>query len=152
MIATKPRTGLGQVVLDAELEARRRGDRRVGTEHVLLALLVDPDAVPSRALGVSLAEVHDALRTLDWDALATLGIVGPALDAGAPLPKGGRIRLTPGAVDVIRGLGKLPRRGRLGLEHVLLALMARTPPDPAAAVLDALAVDRDHARRVLAES
>ncbi|WP_425518082.1 Clp protease N-terminal domain-containing protein [Polymorphospora rubra] len=42
---------MGQVYLDANAEAVRRGDRRVGTDHVVLALLADRDSVTARALG-----------------------------------------------------------------------------------------------------
>ena len=39
---SEPQFGMGRVYLNAAAEARRRGDRRVSTEHLVLALLVDP--------------------------------------------------------------------------------------------------------------
>jgi ATP-dependent Clp protease ATP-binding subunit ClpA len=65
MLSTAQRFGLGRVYRDATAEARRRGDRRVGTEHLALALLADPESVTARALGVSLTAARDALRALD---------------------------------------------------------------------------------------
>jgi hypothetical protein len=56
----------------ARVEARRRGDRRAGTEHLVLGLLGDP-AIES-VLGVSLQRARDALDSLDRDALDAGGI------------------------------------------------------------------------------
>ena len=70
MITTsRTRFGLGRIYLSATSEARRRGDRRVGTEHLLLAVLVDADSVPARAFGVSSTTARDALQTMDDIAL-----------------------------------------------------------------------------------
>jgi ATP-dependent Clp protease ATP-binding subunit ClpA len=66
-------------------EARRLGHRYVGTEHVLLVLVRDPDGGATsmlRQLGVSAGAVEEALSPcigggstkIDPDALATLGI------------------------------------------------------------------------------
>ena len=43
MVSSKSRFGLGRVYRDAGAEAKRRGDRRVGTDHIALAMLADPD-------------------------------------------------------------------------------------------------------------
>ena len=147
---TKRRFGLGQVVLDATAEAGRRGDRRVGTEHIALALLVDDDSVAAQALGVDLATAREALQTLDRRALAAVGIDAPDSDLAITRPGKGRVRLTPAAVGVFKSLGKVAKGERLGLKHVLLALLSREPPDPAAELLDALGVDRPEVRRRLA--
>ncbi len=59
-------------------EARRRGDRRLGTDHLLLALLHDPDSGPARALGVDLESARAASDALDRAALTAVGIeAGP---------------------------------------------------------------------------
>lgn len=71
---SRARFGMGRVYLAAAAEARRRGDRRVSTEHVALALLTDPDSETARALGVSLGAARTALQDLDSKALASLGI------------------------------------------------------------------------------
>ena len=52
-----------KVLACAAQEARRRGDRRLGTDHLLLGLLCDPDSSAAAALGVDLA----AARSLCFD-------------------------------------------------------------------------------------
>ena len=67
MVTTSSRRfGMGRVYLDATAEARRRGDRRVGTEHLLLALIADPDSSTARALDVPLS-----VRTLPLASFTT---------------------------------------------------------------------------------
>ena len=51
------------IYLRASEEARRRGDRRTGTDHLLLALLEDPSI--EVVLGVSLQQARQALESLD---------------------------------------------------------------------------------------
>ncbi len=63
------------ICLQAGEEARRRGDRRTGTDHVLLALLEDPSI--EAVLGVSLQQARQALESLDQEALGAVGL-GPA--------------------------------------------------------------------------
>ena len=70
------------VYLQASEEARRRGDRRTGTEHLLLALLEDPSI--EIMLGVSLQQARKALESLDHEALGALGL-GSGTEA-PPLP------------------------------------------------------------------
>ncbi|WP_322899855.1 Clp protease N-terminal domain-containing protein, partial [Actinacidiphila rubida] len=60
------------VIEYAREEAVLRGDRRIGTDHLLLALLHDGDAPPARALRVSLADGRAALEELDRAAELTL--------------------------------------------------------------------------------
>src|ERR1700727_599371 len=60
------------VYLQASEEARRRGDRRTGTDHVLLALLEDPSI--EVMLGVSLQQARQALESLDLEALGARGL------------------------------------------------------------------------------
>jgi ATP-dependent Clp protease ATP-binding subunit ClpA len=142
--------GMGRVYLDANAEAKRRGDRRVGTEHVVLALLADPDSITARAAGVSLATAREALQALDRRALAAVGI-GGAFD-GRVLPGREReqLRLTPAARAVFTSLrGEQADGERLGVEHVLLTLLSRKPPDPASDLLDELGLDRTLVRRRL---
>jgi ATP-dependent Clp protease ATP-binding subunit ClpA len=140
--------GLGHVYLDASAEAKRRGDRRVSTEHILLAMLVNPHARTARALGVDLATARAALQRLDREALAAVGIdvsyEGPVF----PGREKERLPLTPAAKATFAGLGGAARGERLSI-NVLLALLETTGPDPAAELLDALSVDRSHVRRQL---
>ncbi len=70
------------IYLRAGEEARRRGDRRVGTDHVLLALFEDPSI--EGVLGVSLQQARQALESLDREALGALGLGSGA--GSPPLP------------------------------------------------------------------
>jgi hypothetical protein len=139
MASTDKRFGMGRIYRDAITQAVVRGDRSVGTEHIALALLVDPESMTARALGISLATAHEALEALE--ALTWLGI-----DATVPPPvsvpgRQRRLRMTPAALAVLTGLRRHAGGERLGMRHILLALLARSRPDPAAELLDALGVD-----------
>ncbi len=145
------------LVLRAGEEARRRGDRRIGTDHLLLALFEDPsfDAI----LGVNLQQARQALDTLDHEALATLGF---GADADAPelpmraVPKKprfrdvaqkDRIRMTPVAKKVLESASK-PNRRRIKVtsQQVLAQILMLHPPDPAAVLLRTLGVDTSEVR------
>ena len=152
------------IYLQASEEARRRGDRRTGTDHILLALFEDPSV--EAVLGVSLPQARQALDSLDREALAALGL-GSGADAPAlpmrAVPKKPRIRdvakkdrfrMTPAAKKVLeeaykpKGHRKLQVTGR----EVLAQILALQPPDPAAVLLGALGVDRAAARQRLGAS
>ena len=142
----------------AREEARRRGDRRVGSEHVVLGLLREHDV--AQMLDCDLSAAREALDAMDRDALVAIGIDRP-LDA-PPVPSrepalGGRrtslktvmadrLPMTPVAKRVLEQSGKDGRHrrpvDRWSRERVLIALLSLAPPDPAAALLDALQVDR----------
>ncbi len=81
------------IYLQAGEEARRRGDRRAGTDHLLLALLADPSI--EVVLGVTLQQARQAQESLDHEALGALGMVSgtdaPALPMRA-VPKKPRLR------------------------------------------------------------
>ena len=93
------------IYLRASEEARRRGDRRTGTDHVLLALLEYPSI--EVVLGVSLQQARQALESLDQEALRALGL-GSGTDA-PPLP----MRTVPKSTERIR-MGNKIRRVRRG--------------------------------------
>jgi len=157
----------------AREEARRRGNRRVGTEDLVLGLLREPDV--AQVLGCDLGAARGALDALDRDALVAVGIDRP-LDA-PPVPTrepalGGRravlkavltdhLPMTPVAKRVLEESGKDLRHGRSvdprqrargwSRERVLIALLSLAPPDPAAALLDALEVNRDGVSTRLSE-
>ncbi|MEU6641672.1 Clp protease N-terminal domain-containing protein [Saccharomonospora sp. NPDC046836] len=151
MARFKPQVGMGQVYLDANAEAVRRGDRKVGTEHVLLALLGDPGSVTGQALGVSLIEAREVLERLDRDALASVGVQAAYAGPVFPGREDDRLPLTPAAKTVFTGLRTQAGRDRIGVHHVLLGLLARTGPDPAAVLLDALGVERPAVRARLGQ-
>jgi Clp amino terminal domain, pathogenicity island component len=166
--------------LDARHEARRRGDHKVGTEHLVLALLMEPAL--AGALGTDLASARAQLETLDRDALGAVGVVlsGPGPFAPGPDTPGqaagtlpdadqfagrerrpklkdvleGRLPLTPAAKTLLRDSTKEMRRvgGRhVGPQHVLAALLELDPPDPAAELFAGLGVDRAAVRARLSD-
>jgi ClpA/ClpB-like protein len=148
------------VYLRASEEARRRGDRRTGTDHVLLALLEDPSI--EAVLGVSLQQARQALESLDQEALGALGMVSgtdaPALPMRAvpkrprlrDVAKKDRFRMTPAAKKVLEEAVK-PNRRKLQVtaRQVLALILTLQPPDPAAVLLGALGVNTSEVRRRL---
>jgi hypothetical protein len=136
----------GATYYDARDEAIRRGDRTIGTEHLVLALLVDPASPTARALGCDLDSARRALDALDSQALAAIG-VQPGITAGPVAVRAtGRLRLTPAAKAVFTGI-RGAREAGPGI--VLNALLDLPRPDPAAELLAALGVDARAARERL---
>jgi hypothetical protein len=141
------------IYLQAGEEARRRGDRRTGTDHLLLALLEDPSV--EAVLGVSLQQARGALESLDREVLGALGL-GAGADA-PPLPmravpkkprirdiaKKDRIRMTPAAKKALEDAYKPKGHRKLQVTgpEVLAQILALQPPDPAAVLLGALGVN-----------
>jgi ATP-dependent Clp protease ATP-binding subunit ClpA len=148
------------VYLRASEEARRRGDRRAGTEHILLALLEDPSI--EAMLGVNLQQARQVLESLDQEALGSLGL-GSGVDAPSPpirvVPKKptfravmrkDRLRMTPAAKKVLEEAVKPNRRKtQVTARQVLAQIFMLQPPDPAAALLSALGVRSSEVRRRL---
>ena len=148
------------IYLRASEEARRRGDRRTGTDHILLALLEHPSI--EVALGVSLEQARQGLESLDHEALVALGL-GSCADA-PPLPmravpkkprirdiaQRDRLRMAPAAKKVLEEASK-PNRRRLYVtaQQVLAQILTLQPPDPAAVLLGALGVNTSEVRRRL---
>ena len=142
----------GATFYDARNEAVRRGDRTVGTEHLVLALLIDPASPAAKALGRDLDSARRALDALDSQALAAIG-VPPGITAGpVAVRAAGRLRLTPAAKAVLTGIRDARENREAGLGIVLNALLDLSRPDPAAELLAALGVDASAARRRFAGS
>jgi hypothetical protein len=148
------------IYLRASEEARRRGDRRTGTDHILLALLEDPSI--DVALGVSLQQAREALESLDHQALDALGL-GSGADAPPLLMRAvpkkptirdimqkDRLRMTPAAKKVLQDAVKPNRRKtQVTARQVLAQILTLQPPDPAAVLLGALGVNSSDVRRRL---
>jgi len=148
------------ICLQASEEARRRGDRRYGTDHLLLALLEDPSI--EVVLGVNLPQARRALASLDHEALGTLGLASgtdaPELPMRAvpkkprirDVMKKDRLRMAPAAKKVLEQAVK-PNRHKLQVtsQQVLAQILALQPPDPAAVLLGALGVNTSEVRRQL---
>jgi hypothetical protein len=148
------------IYLRAGEEARRRGDRRTGTDHLLLALLEKPSI--EDVLGVSLQQARQTLESLDHEALSAVGL-GFGTDA-PPLPmravpkkprlrdvaQKDRLRMTPAAKTVLEQASKPNRRGlQITAQQVLAQILTLQPPDPAAVLLSALDVNASEVRRRL---
>ncbi len=146
--------------LRASEQAHSRGDRRTGTDHLLLALLEDP-AIEA-VLGVSLPQARETLAALDRDALGSLGLGGGA-DA-PPLPTRAvpkkptlrdvmskdRLRMTPAAERALEEAVKPNRRKtQVTAEQVLAKILTLQLPDPAAVLLRELGVNSAEVRRRL---
>ena len=147
------------IYLQASEEARRRGDRRTGTDHILLPLLEDPST--EATLGVSLQQARQAQESLDHEALGALGLgLGPGADAPElpirAVPKKPRFRdvvqkdrprLTPAAKKVLQDSVKPNRRKtQVTACQVLAQILMLQPPDPAAVLLGALGVNASEVR------
>jgi Clp amino terminal domain, pathogenicity island component len=146
------------IYLQAGEEARRQGDRRIGTDHLVLALLEYPSI--EEVLGVSLRQARVTLESLDHEALATLGLGSgtnaPPL-AMRTVPKkprlrdvarSDRLRMAPAAKKALERASK-PNRRRIQVtaQQVLAQILTLQPPDPAAVLLVALGVNTPEARR-----
>lgn len=140
-------------------ESRRRGDRRIGTEHLLLGIVAAAErptlpAVPG-VPGVDLASARAALSGMDAAALRAIGLdIDPAPIAARPR----RHPVVPGTAmttsaraaikSAIRSTRLKDRDERIaGL--LLLALLAQKHPDPVAELIDRLGIDRAETARRL---
>ena len=149
------------IYLQASEEARRRGDRRTGTDHLLLAVLEDPSV--EVVLGVSLRQARQAHESLDHEALRALGM-GSSTDAPAlpmravprkprlrDVAQRDRFRMTPAAKRVLEEAYKPKGHRKLQVTgpEVLAQILALQPPDPAAVLLGTLGVNTPEVRRRL---
>ena len=121
-------------------EAALRGDRRVGTDHLLLGLLHDP--ATAELVGIDLQTARSELRSLDRAALAAIGLTSPDLGAAVPISRRSARQPTSGfrAVLPLAYTLAATEKSRVTPRHLLLALLTRDEPDPAAALLAALGV------------
>jgi ATP-dependent Clp protease ATP-binding subunit ClpA len=141
-----------RVMFSATEEARRRGDGRIGTEHLLLALLDDPGSIPARAVAADVESARAALDTLDRAALAAVGIEVAHVSSAAPVLTGRRPPLTSGARAVLKRAvfeARAAKARRIQARHLLLGVLGRERPDPAAELFAALGIDRAEVRERL---
>jgi ATP-dependent Clp protease ATP-binding subunit ClpA len=128
-------------VTEGVKEAARRGDRRVGTDHLLLGLLHDPSSAAT--LGVSLEAARAAEEALDREALAAVGVDPGPGPLAMPRPAAGRLPMTSAAKGVLAHSVRRAAADRsrtITGRHVVLALLENRTPDPAAALLARLGV------------
>jgi ATP-dependent Clp protease ATP-binding subunit ClpA len=142
-----------QVVTSAVDEARRRGDTRIGTEHLLIGVAASgglPDPWPdAEALRAQLGRLdEEALRSvgLDPDLLENVP-TGTARDRRAS-----HLPFTGGAKDILKvALKEAIALGHrhIGVEHIALALASEKGPDRALAVLEGLVESPEDLRESL---
>ncbi|MFR9797860.1 Clp protease N-terminal domain-containing protein [Streptomyces sp. MS06] len=135
--------GAREAVTAALGEAARRGDRRIGTEHLLLGVLHEPGS--ARVLGTDLERARAALDALDQSALAAVGVDVQGVERTPTPPSRKRTPFTSGARAVLpRALAETRKAGsrRIAPEHLLLALLDCEQPDPVGELMARLDIDR----------
>lgn len=133
--------GARRVVVQAQEEARLLNHSYIGTEHVLLGLITDPDGVSFQALVSHKVDIK-AVRQ------AVVEIIGRGTEAPA-----GTIPFTPRAKRVLElSLRESLQMGHhyIGSEHILLGLI-REVEGIAAQVLTQLGVNLDDLRVTVSE-
>jgi ATP-dependent Clp protease ATP-binding subunit ClpB len=132
---------------DAQTKALRYGHTEIDTEHLLLALLDQPDGLVSRLL-VRADVDTGALRVAAEHALERRpSVSGPG--AG-----GGQVTITRAlnrVLDEAEGEAERLRDDYVSVEHVLLAMLATGPDTGAGRLLHEHAVDRDEILDVLTQ-
>lgn len=140
-------------VEDARYEAGRRGDRRIGTEHLLLALL--HDTTIARAVGADADDAREAADELDRMALAAVGVDMGRTSISGRAVLGKYVPFTSAAKMVMRQTlahATAEKAKTITPQHMVRALLDRADPDPAAAILTALSVNRAAVRRRLSDA
>lgn len=135
-------------------EARRRGDSRIGTEHLLLAILHDADSVAPRVLGIDLQQARAALEQLDAEALHAVGVEIETLPPPVPRLSSRRPPLTSGARAALqRAVLRVRERdgGAAGTADLVYGLLTSRRPDAAARLLTAAGVELEAALARLEE-
>lgn len=141
-----------QIVTGAVAEAGMRGDSRVGSEHLLIATMGASFHFDRSILGpldVGQEGIREQVARMDSESLVSVGldpnVLHPSLSAGAgPKTARGHLPFTHGAKAVLKGsLQEAIDRGdrHIGVEHVLLALLAVPKADPVSSVLAYLEAD-----------
>ncbi|MBT2587646.1 Clp protease N-terminal domain-containing protein [Arthrobacter sp. ISL-95] len=128
-------------------EARGRGDKRLGTEHLLLGALHEPE--PSAVLGITLEDAHNAASRLDADALKAIGLETKNLKGAAMPTKGRKPPFSSGAKEVMAHMVKqaMDQKARqITTSNLLMALLDREEHDPVSALLEELKVDKTTVR------
>ena len=120
-------------------EAGHRGDRRVGTDHLLIGILHDPAVAV--VVGADAEQARHVADQLDRTALARIGVDVGAFGTLAPALAPPRLPFTTGAKTVLKRtlpLVAADKTRRIESRHLLGALLERREPDPAAVILSAL--------------
>nr|WP_210414679.1 Clp protease N-terminal domain-containing protein [Microlunatus elymi] len=131
---------------NAAEEAARQGDRRIGTNHLLLGLL--HDSAIAGSLGVDVEHARATAQDLDRQALAGIGLNLAQLPGPIVRRVSGHAPLTSGLRAVIARAVDLAATERVRTaepRHLMAALLERRKPDPAAELLEAMRPHRNSA-------
>jgi ATP-dependent Clp protease ATP-binding subunit ClpA len=138
---------------NAGLESIRRQDGYIGSEHILLGLLSDPRGIGVAVTGSSLEDARAALRRLDDQALASIGITVEAPDS---MPKRHRTRMS--VTDSVKrtladARREAERRGAKAIDtqHFMLAIVNAERPNLGLRLLEELGRDPAQIRASLNE-
>jgi ATP-dependent Clp protease ATP-binding subunit ClpA len=137
----------------AKEEAQMRGQNRVGSDHLLLALLREPEGVASRVLGMDLDQGRRALEQLDANALAAVGVQASEVPPASSRFRG-PIRFTDGAKSaLVRSVRLAQRQGSkvITATHLTAGLLAVDAPDPVVSILRVAGVDATAAQKAVEE-
>lgn len=134
-------------------EARSLGDKRMGTEHLLLGALHERG--PSEALGVSLEDARRAAARLDAAALKAIGFDSKDLTRAAMPTRGRKPPFSSGAKEVMAAMLKSAvdqKSRKITASSLVVSLLERGEHDPVTALLQELRVDRAAVRdRLIAQ-
>lgn len=141
-----------KTVTTAVEEAEKRGDTRIGTEHLLLGAC---RAGVLDELGVDEETVRGVLKRLDTEALASVGVEAGEFSDGPNTRRRGRQRHIPftgsGKQVLVQALVEAKAIGsrRIESRHIALAITRLPDHDRAIRVLRGAAVSPDDLRQAL---
>jgi ATP-dependent Clp protease ATP-binding subunit ClpA len=142
------------VVTTAVEEAERRGDSRIGTEHLLLGVC---RVGVLASMGVDEETVRGVLNRLDTEALASVGVDAGEFSNGPDARRRGRQRHIPftgsGKQVLVQALVEAKAVGSRRIEsgHIALAITRLPDHDRAARVLRGAGVNLTDLRQSLLE-
>ena len=131
-------------------EARSLGDKRMGTEHLLLGALHERG--PAEVLGVSLDDARKAAARLDASALEAIGFKSKDPVRVAMPTRGRKPPFSSGAKEVMASMVKSAveqKSRKITASSLLISLLGREELDPVSALLEELKVDRQAVRERL---
>ena len=147
-----------EVLAAATAIARRRGETRIGTDHLLMAVVTAGNEI-ARAAGLSMERLQDALDQMDGSALGAFGIDAAPEAWKMPSEVAESLRFRPrrrrpksrhhlplsaGAKQSLRKSVRVAldhRHRRVTTNHLLAALSTAGQNDPAIRLLRTSAVD-----------
>jgi ATP-dependent Clp protease ATP-binding subunit ClpB len=130
---------------DAQTKALRYGHTEVGVEHLLLALLEQPDGLVSRLLAGAGADTTALIEALDQHLQSLPRVSGPGAASG-------QIHVTRALNEVLDQAAREAERLQdeyVSVEHIVLAILGRRE-GPAARLLQAQGVTRERFLEALA--